>query len=448
MWRFVRIAGVMLCLPAGAMAADKGLYLTPADAMPITQIAIAKQSPDAPVTISADAMGADETNSVVIARGHVEVMQGNMILTADQITYYQKRDFVVAEGNVSMLQPSGDVFFADKAELKDGMKRAIINDFKARFADNSVLVANKAVKVNAAVTKLDTASYTPCNLCKDMAPFWQMNAGDATVDDLDERVTYHNAFMEFFGVPVFYTPYLSHPTPNAVGKSGFEIPSYATDPYFGSVAKIPYYWRIDEDKDVLLTPWITAREGALLQWDYRQLRDAGDYHIEGSITDPQARDSSGRTISGRELRGHIFATGDEEIADNTHIGFDLQRATDDTYLRRYGFGDQQALFSRAYAEKANGRNFALAEAVSIQGLRSTDDNRTTPLVLPILQAYYETPVASNGLKFHVAADAQALTRTEGVDQRRLSRNRPLPWPQVRFAPPAWSRPRHRSCCRP
>jgi lipopolysaccharide assembly outer membrane protein LptD (OstA) len=271
MWRFVRIAGVMLCLPAGAMAADKGLYLTPADAMPITQIAIAKQSPDAPVTISADAMGADETNSVVIARGHVEVMQGNMILTADQITYYQKRDFVVAEGNVSMLQPSGDVFFADKAELKDGMKRAIINDFKARFADNSVLVANKAVKVNAAVTKLDTASYTPCNLCKDMAPFWQMNAGDATVDDLDERVTYHNAFMEFFGVPVFYTPYLSHPTPNAVGKSGFEIPSYATDPYFGSVAKIPRCNR----KAPLVNPF-GARQGLCIRRDVELQAIAGN----------------------------------------------------------------------------------------------------------------------------------------------------------------------------
>ena len=409
-----------LLLPCPTLAADKGLYLQPADAMPLAQIAIAKQSPDAPVTISADEMGADETHSIVIARGHVEVLQGNAILTADQITYYQKRDVVVAEGNVSMLQPSGDVFFADKAELKDGMKRAIIHDFKARFADSSVLVANSAVKVSAAVTKLESASYTACNLCEGVAPFWQMNAGDARVDDLDERVTYHNAFMEFFGVPVFYTPYLSHPVPNASGKSGFSLPSYATDPYFGSVVKVPYYWRIDEDKDVLLTPWLTSSEGPLLQWDYRQRTNAGDYHVEGSITDPQARDANGNATSGREIRGHIFAQGDEEIADNTHVGFDLQRATDDTYLRRYAFGDQQALFSRAYYEYAKGRNFGLAEAVSIQGLRSADDNKTTPLVLPILQGYYETPAAPNGLKLHVAADAQALTRDQGVDQRRIS----------------------------
>ena len=70
---------------------------------------------------------------------------------------------------------------------------------------------------------------------------------------------------------------------------------------------------------------------------------------------------------------------------------DLQRASDDTYLRRYGFGDEQALFSRAYLEQADGRNFALAEGLAIQGLRATDSGKTTPLVLPILQGYYETP---------------------------------------------------------
>ena len=56
------------------------------------------------------------------------------------ITYYQKTDLVIAEGNVSVLQPTGDVYFAEKAELKDAMKRGVIADFKARFADGSVLV--------------------------------------------------------------------------------------------------------------------------------------------------------------------------------------------------------------------------------------------------------------------------------------------------------------------
>ena len=417
--RYVLVMMAVL-LPGALWGKTPNLFLTPADALPATKLSIAHQPADAPVTMSADVMGMDENHHIVVAHGHVEVMQGDAIMTADQITYYQDKDLVVAEGNVSMLQPSGDVYFAEKAELKDSMKQAVIDDFKARFIDNSVLAARKAVKVSSAVTKLKTAAYTPCNLCKDMAPFWQMNASNATVDDLDERVTYRDASMEMFGVPMFYTPYLSHPTPNATGKSGLLTPSYSASPTFGTMARIPYYWRIGEDKDIVLTPWLTSTEGPLLHWDYHQLRDAGSYHVEGSITDPRARDGNGNLTSGNQWRGHVFAQGDEQLDDHSHIGFDIQRASDDTYLRRYGFGDQQALFSRAYFEQAEGRNFSLAEGLNIQGLRSTDSQKTTPLVLPILQGYYETPMDDHGIKYHVAGDAQLLTREQGVNQRRVS----------------------------
>lgn len=418
------VVALLFVLPATVCAQyngqTNGLYLTPAEALPASQLALPSASKDSPVTISANAMGADQKNGIVVARGNVEVLQGNNILTADSITYYQASDKVVAEGNVSMLQPNGDVFFADKAELKDAMKRAVISDFKARLADNSVLVANSAKKINAATTQLESASYTPCNLCKGVSPFWQMNASKVTVNDYDERVHYEDAVLEFSGVPVFYAPFLSHPTPDASAKSGFGLPSFSNDAFLGAVAKAPYYWRIDEDKDVTLTPWVSSIEGPLLEADYRQLRDHGNYQLQGSITNPQARDAAGNEESGREIRGHIFALGNEQVADNTYVGFDVKRATDDTYLRRYGFGGQQALFSRGYAEYAQGRNFALAEAVTIQGLRSADENRTIPLVLPILQAYYETPASVNGTRYHLAADAQALSRDEGVDQRRFS----------------------------
>jgi LPS-assembly protein len=414
------LLGCLPLLPVAAQAYTPTLYLTPDEATPVAQVAIAKHDPEAPVTLNADAMAMDEQNGVVIAQGNVEVMQGDMILTAQQITYYQRRDMVVATGEVTMLQPTGDVYFAEKAELKDGMKKAVINQFMARMKDNSVLAADRAVKINSSVTALKKASYTPCKLCPNSAPFWQMNAESIVVDDIDERMTYRGAFMEMFGIPMFYTPYLSHPTPDARGKSGFLAPVYTTNRYFGATAKVPYYWRIDEDQDLVVTPWMTASEGPLLELDYNQLTNNGDYEFRGSITNPSRLNDAGEDIGGNELRWHIFAQGAEQLDDHSRVGIDIQRTSDDTYLRRYGFGDQQALFSRAYYEQAEGRNFMLAQGLSIQGLRSADSGKTTPLVLPILQGFYETPANDFGMKFHLAADAQWLTREVGVDQRRVS----------------------------
>ncbi len=422
---------MLATLQSYAAIAAPSLYLNQQEDAPATKVAIAKQEADQPVTFSADEMGVDEANGIVIARGNVEVMQGDMILMAKQITYYQQADLVVATGEVTMLQPTGDVYFAEKAELKDAMKRAVIHNFKARLADKSVLVASEAVKVNSSVTELKKASYTPCNLCATSAPFWQMNADSAVVDNIEERVTYQNAFMEMWGVPVLYTPYLSHPTPDASGRSGLLTPSYSTNPYFGGMAKIPYYWRIDEDKDVVITPWITTSEGPLLQADYNQLTNDGKYRLRGSITNPEERDDAGNEVGGSQLRGHLFARGEEALNEDTRIGFDIQHASDDTYLRRYGFGDQQTLFSRAYYEVAQGRNFALVQGLGIQGLRATDDSKTTPLLLPILQGYYETLAGGiDGLKFHMAADAQWLAREQGTQQSRVSLTPGLTLPYV------------------
>lgn len=414
----ILIGSIAIAAVASSALATPELFIN--EHSPATQVTLPKQEKNGSVTLSADAIAADHERHIVVATGHVEVIQDDSILNAQKITYYQDRDLVVAEGDVSMLQPSGDVMFAEKAELKDAMKRIVIEDFKARLSDNAVMVANRATRPNSSITRLEDVSYTPCHVCEGFAPLWQVNAKHAEVNDIDELVRYYDTTMEMFGVPIFYTPYLSHPSPNATAKSGFMSASYVSSSNFGTLAKIPYYWRINEDKDVLLTPWLTSQEGPLLQWDYHQLRDQGNYSMNGSITNPRKRDDGGNVVNGNEMRWHIFARGDESVSDHTYAGFDINRASDDTYLRRYGFDSSSSLFSRLYVERAEGRNFASAQGLVIQGLRSADDAKSTPYVLPMLSGFYEAPANDFGLQYNLSSDAQWLTREQGTDQARLS----------------------------
>jgi LPS-assembly protein len=420
---------VLLALPMAAHAVDRnttGLTLPEDkplfdDEKPLVNVGkVAKPSGSEPVTMEADAVAYDKDNSIAVAHGNIIVTQGGYVLHADKLTYYLNRNLVVAEGNVSVLQPTGDVFFADKTELQHDMEVGVIHQFKARMTDDSTFAAHEARKVDAATTKLRQAVYTPCHLCEDAAPFWQMKASHMKIDEKEEEITYRNARMEFGGVPVFYTPYLSQPTPDSAAASGFLTPEYSTSSNLGRMVKAPYYWRISEDKDVLLTPWYMSEEDWLLQGDYRQLTDNGDYSIKFSGTDPQKRDGLGNKTDGNEFRGHIYAKGEENLSEDTRIGFDINRATDDTYLRRYGFGSQRVLFSRIYGEMAEQRNFGLVQGLSIQGLRSTDDSDTTPLVVPTVEGYYETAPYASGIRLHAYANAQSLSREIGADQDRLS----------------------------
>ena len=372
-----------------------------------------------PVTIEAAEVGYDAKQRIVIARNKVVVVQGDNVLNADQLTYFMDRDIVEARGNVSVLQPSGNVFFADYVQLSSDMKRGVINQFRARLSDNSAFAATEARKTTPYRTELTRAIYSPCKLCPERNPFWQMKSSSVRVDEIEQRVQYRNARMEMFGVPVFYTPYLSHPTPDAPAQSGLLAPQYSHDDNLGTVVQVPYYWRIGPSAEAIITPWYLSDEGLLLETDYRQLTDGGSYRLRGSLTDAKNRDAAGVEIDGRELRGHIYATGVESITDYSRVGFNVARSTDDTYIRRYGFGDQRVLFSDAYFEAAQQRNYGVVRALAIQGLRETDDPSRTPLVLPSFEGYYETEPLASGVRFHVAGNAQSLTRDTGADQQRL-----------------------------
>jgi LPS-assembly protein len=168
-WRHRMVFLASLLLAAPAFALPPMTFLPAEGALPANRVMVPTQDSGDTVVMSAEEMGMDEPRGIVIARGKVEVAQGDSILMADQIIYYQTTDLVIATGNVSLLQPNGDVLFAQKAELKDAMKRGIIRDFKARFADNSVLVAQSAIKRNSSVTELKRASYTPCVLASERA---------------------------------------------------------------------------------------------------------------------------------------------------------------------------------------------------------------------------------------------------------------------------------------
>jgi len=56
--------------------------------------------------------------------------------------------------------------------------------------------------------------------------------------------------------------------------------------------------------------------------------------------------------------GHVFRERRRKYPPYSRYGVDIQRSSDDTYLRRYGLGNQYSLTSRAYIEGAEGRNFA------------------------------------------------------------------------------------------
>lgn len=382
------------------------------------------QQTDQPVYMDADRLGYDQKNAIVLALGNVRVVQGKSVLYADRIAYYQNQNVVRADGNVRVEDTlRGETYYADEVRLKDDLKAGIIQDFRVRLADNSQFAAREARQISETQLELKKAVFSPCEICEDSAPFWQIKADEVHIDETEQKVEYEDLFLEFYGVPVAYSPYFSHPTPDADAKSGFLIPEYSQNSNLGANVRLPYYFALAPDKDLTLTPFLMTEEAPVMIGQYRQRTDSGYFEFEGSITNPQKRDDLGLQLSEREFRGHVMARGNAQINEAWRWGFDLQRATDDTYMRRYRFGSQDTLPSRVFLEGLYDRSYVSVNSMTFQGLQLNDDPDLEPYVIPLVDGYRESEagfLGIEGLRHYQAANLQVIARQEGTQSRRLT----------------------------
>src|SRR6185312_889010 len=154
-----------------------------------------------PVTFTADQVEYDRPNSLVIAQGRVEAWQNDRVLRADQITFDRNTGVAAAKGNVVLLEPDGQVLFADYAEMSQDMKNGVLRDMRALLAENGRLAANGARRTEGEINELSRVVYSTCNLCANdptKAPLWQIRALSAVQDLEHKKIEYEDAVLEMY----------------------------------------------------------------------------------------------------------------------------------------------------------------------------------------------------------------------------------------------------------
>jgi LPS-assembly protein len=370
-----------------------------------------------PVYFKADALRYDRELGVMVASGHVEFTREDTTLLAETVSYNEKEDLVTASGQVTLLQPTGEVIFADYVELSGDLKDGVMTNLRIRLQDDSRIAANSAKRSGGNRNEMSKAVYSPCDLCPDKpnrAPLWQIKANRVIHDEQSHDIIYNDAVLEMYGVPVAFLPYLSHPDPTVNRRSGFLSPSFGSDSQLGRIVRVPYYFDIAPNSDATVEPIVTTNEGPALAGEYRHRFRHGLTSVAGSITQASAGDDRDRA------RGHVKGLARFDLNPTWRAGMDLYRATDDTYLRRYKIDSAESLTSQAFVEGFRGRNYAGARAYSFQGLRIDDDPGLTPLVWPIAEYSLVGDPGRLGQYWSFNANLMQLTRSEGTDSRRLS----------------------------
>lgn len=387
---------------------------------------VAAQTSGAPVVIEADTVTHDQELGNVVARGKVEITQDERILFADSVTYNQKTNTVTASGNVIVLEPDGDTIFADYVELSDDMRDGVIEQIRILLADDSRFAAVLGRRSGGKRITLTKAVYSPCRICEDRPhrpPLWQLKASTIVHDKKAREIRYRDARLEMYGIPVAYTPFFSHPDPTVKRKSGFLTPTFGSSGNLGAFIQVPYFWAIDQSQDATFAPIYTRDEGVVFAGEYRRRFNSGEVELSGSLAEADRNIGTDFVEDTRqnEIRGHIYGKGRYEIDDTWRTGFDLERSTDRSYLRRFNFfgGTTNSLISNAYIEGFRGRNYAAANTYLYQDLQS-GIRPNTPLVAPILDFNHVGLPTRYGGRFSLDANFLSLYREDAADTQRMS----------------------------
>lgn len=439
--RVALLGGLVACLPGIAAAQFDAPSVTPRDPTPLGGNMAPgragdgaeritpfpgiggggpRQDPNAPVTFTADEVEYDREKGLVTARGKVEAWQGERLLRADQFTYDRNTGIATATGNVQLLEADGSVLFAERAELKDRFRDGVLEGVRALLAANGKMAANGAQRLGGTVNELSRVVYSSCDLCKDnptAPPLWQVQARRATQDKDALRISYRDATVRLFGFPVLYTPYLSHPDPSTPRASGFLFPTFGYTRFLGGFFETPYFWAIDQSSDLTITPIVSTRQYPNLGLEYRKLFNSGEILGSASIGGLNGKDTGGK----EEFAGHIFLKGRFTVDENWRAGFDLNRATSEIYLRTFRYEYRRVLTSQVYTEGFWGtEGYARLDARAYQGLRTSDDTRQVPYVLPNIFAERAPREKVLGGNLTLDAGLLGIYRDIGSQSQRLA----------------------------
>ena len=151
-----------------------------------------------------------------------------------------------------------------------------------------------------------------------------------------KTVYFDNALLKIYDIPIFYFPKISFPDPTVERRSGFLLPTYSDTKNLGSSVTIPYFFAINDDKNLTISNRLFASQNPLINGEYHQVFRNSYLMTDFGYTEGYKK-STDKKKSGS--RSHFFSyfTKDFVIDEDSKssLSLSLQNVSNDKYLKTY-----------------------------------------------------------------------------------------------------------------
>ena len=263
--------------------------------------------------------------------GNVEVSSFDYALSANQFNINKTENSAQGLGNINF-QDSEIKILGKKVSLTK--ESEILNyEFDSPtfqiYKDN---INGKAEKIsgNKNIKSLTNASISSCDINN---PDWLLNASTIKIDHINNKGYAENTQLNFFGIPIFYSPYLDW---TLKGKgTGFLFPKISSYTNInGEKANqfnIPYFVNFASDRDILLSLNHLSDRGSSYEASYRQLiypnkeLDNGRWELKFNFLDNDKISNNDRWLIDNKLNLNF--------SDKSNLSLNNFRVSDKDYFR-------------------------------------------------------------------------------------------------------------------
>ena len=404
---------LILALPAAAAAQE-----VPA---PPAETAVAEPV----IEFSADEVVYDSGADMLTAHGRVRMARDGNYLATDRVSWDRRTGRVIAEGNVVVVTPQGDKLVGERVDLTDTLRDGTVENLLIVLESGGRIAAARGTR-SGNVTSVENAVYSACPVTTEAGcprnPSWKINAARISHDSASGRIRFNGGRLTVLGVTLPLLPVFSIGDGSQKGGfSGALVPGIRIDSNNGLELDFPYYWRIDRNRDLTITPHVYTGALPALEARWRHLTSIGAYQLGGFVTygdipDPDALDLTPEDHDG--VRGYFEGNGRFQLDPHWTLTGSFRAATDKTVARQYDITRDDRLRSFINAERIDLDSYVSIEGWAFQGLRSTDEQDRIPIALPALDARLRLDEPVLGGRVELQANSLAILRIDGQDTQR------------------------------
>ncbi len=359
-----------------------------------------------------------EADSRLIATGAVEVLHKGTRLKASRIVYDATAETLEVEGPIVLTDGSGTIILADAADLSSDLREGLLTSARLVLSSQLQMASSEILRVDGRYTRLGRTVASSCQVCaQNPVPLWEVRASRVVHDEEERQIYFNDAQLRVGGVPVFYLPRLRVPDPSLTRATGLLRPSLRVTSQLGPGIKLPYFFALGDDRDLTVEPYFSTEEMFTLGGRYRQAFSTGQIEVTGAITQDQ--------IIPDTTRWFLFANGQFGLPRDFTLGFDVQSASDDSYLLDYGVSDTDQLESTITLSRVREDEYIAAQITHFESIRVDEDNTIQPsTVADMMWTQRFTPGWVGGIgefRLEGHSHARSATLAGASDGRDISR---------------------------